>query len=342
MKNLLLILSILLFSTCQFQRTIEPTISNDTLLETIAFGSCNKENSPQPLWQYIIENEPDLWVWTGDNVYGDTEDMQVLKQKYDLQKNNPEYQKLLNTCPVVGIWDDHDYGVNDGDKHYPKKDESKNLMFDFLEVATDNEARTRSGTYQAYSFGETNKMVKVILLDARYFRDELRKEGTPYHYVPNDTGDVLGEAQWTWLENELSDKSINLTVIACGIQFLAKDHRFEKWANFPNARQRLFDLLEEKQPNATILLSGDRHIAEISKIKLDNLPYDLYDITSSGLTHSYEAVGNELNQLRVDNKLSGQKNFGLLKINWNTSPLKIKVEIRGLNNQLIFDQDIEF
>ncbi len=320
----------------------KPLKTNKTL-STIAFGSCNKQYLPQPIWEFVTQNKPDLWIWLGDNIYGDTENMDTLKKKYDLQKSNQEYQKLIRTCPIIGIWDDHDYGTNDGDKNYPKKAESRDLMLDFLDVSKKAPIRKREGAYQAYTFGKKEKKVKVILLDGRYFRDELTKDNSKKkRYLPNETGDVLGETQWQWLADQLSDKSINLYLIGCGIQMIPKDHRFEKWANFPRARQRLFDLLQEKQPKGVILLSGDRHIAEISKIKLDGLPYDLYDITSSGLNRSWENIGEEFNQYRVDNKMIGQKNFGLLKIDWNAQPLKVKVEIRGLQNKLHFDQEIDF
>ena len=347
MKRLILFFAaVVLISNC---KTASPEIvhskplKNKKTISTIAFGSCNKQHLDQPIWDFVVQNKPDLWIWLGDNIYGDTKNMETLKKKYDTQKLNPDYQKLLKLCPVVGIWDDHDYGTNDGDKNYPKKKESKALMLDFLGVPENAKVRSREGAYQSYTIGKKGKKVKIILLDGRYFRDELTKDDSKNkRYLPNKTGDILGEAQWQWLSEELSDTTIALNIIGCGIQFLPKDHRFEKWANFPQARQRLFELLIKKQPRGVILLSGDRHIAEISKIKLEGLPYDLFDITSSGLNRSWEDIGEEYNELRVDDKMTGQRNFGLLKIDWNSEPLKVMVEIRGLENKLHFDQEIRF
>jgi alkaline phosphatase D len=337
---------IILISSC---KTTPPTIvkskppNTKKSLTTIAFGSCNKHNMAQPMWEFVAQNQPDLWIWLGDIVYGDTENMDTLKNKYDAQKSNKEYQKLLKSCPVIGVWDDHDYGANDGDKNYPKKKESKALLMDFLDVPEKATVRKREGVYQSYTFGENEKKIEIILLDGRYFRDELSKDDSGENrYLPNETGDVLGEAQWKWLSQELSDTSIALYIIGCGIQMIPRDHRYEKWANFPQARQHLFDLLEEKKPKGVVLLSGDRHIAEVSKIKLDSLPYDLYDITASGLTHSWEDIGTEFNELRVDDKMTGEKNFGVLKIDWKAQPLKIYIEIRGLENKLHFGQEIQF
>jgi alkaline phosphatase D len=345
-KASFLLLVILLIFSCRKTQPVfvkpKPLNLNKSLT-TIAFGSCNKHNAPQPIWEFVVQNQPDLWIWLGDNIYGDTENMETLKKKYDAQKSNPAYQKLLKFCPIIGIWDDHDYGENDGDKNYPKKEESKELLLEFLDVPNKAAVRKREGAYQTYTFGKKNKKVKILLLDGRYFRDELTKDYSEKNrYQPNESGDVLGEAQWKWLSQELSDTSAALNIIGCGIQMIAKDHGYEKWANFPRARKRLFDLLEEKQPKGVILLSGDRHIAEVSKIKLDGLPYDLYDITSSGLSHSWQTIGEEYNELRVEDKMTGQKNFGIIKIDWNATPLKIKIEIRGLENKLHFEQDIKF
>jgi alkaline phosphatase D len=315
------------------------SLERQTTLQTIAFGSCNRQSSPQDMWRDVIANDPDLWIWLGDNIYGDSEDMDVLEAKYQMQKSNQLYTQLRKTTPVVGIWDDHDYGVNDGDKTYAKKDESKELMLNFLDVPPDAPVRQRRGAYQAYTFGPVGRQVKVILLDARYFRDELEKGTGGQRYKPNPAGDILGDAQWAWLEEELTDSQAQLHLIGCGIQMIPEEHPFEKWANFPAARQRLFDVLQKTKPAKAILLSGDRHIAEISKMELPLLDYPLYDVTSSGMTHAYTGAGEEPNRHRVG-ALIKQKNFGILRIDWAGSRPTVTAEIRGLGNGLLLERTL--
>lgn len=73
--------------------------------------------------------------------------------------------------PVIGTWDDHDFGKNDGDKHFEKKDYFRKLYLDFLDEPEDSIRRTRKdGLYESYYIGEEKK-VKAILLDVRYNRD---------------------------------------------------------------------------------------------------------------------------------------------------------------------------
>jgi alkaline phosphatase D len=300
-------------------------------LQTIAFGSCSHEDDSVHLWTDIVALKPDLWIWMGDNIYGDTQDMALMKHKYNIQKSNAEYQQLLKTCPVVGTWDDHDYGINDGGKFFAKKEQSKTLALDFLDVPKNAAVRKRPGIYDSYDFGPKGKRVKVILLDTRSFRDTVISSNVAgRRYEPNPDGDVLGDAQWKWLENELKKSAADLNIIVSSIQFLANDHYWEKWGNFPAARQRMIDLLVKSKPGNTFFISGDRHIGEISRLTLDGLPYALYDFTSSGLTHTWDGAREEKNALRVG-QLIIQKNFGLIRINWNNNLPNVEMEIRGKN-----------
>lgn len=329
-------------SSSAIDQAHQPIVAGHTqILHTIAFGSCSDEDESQPFWKYAIQNEADLWIWLGDIIYGDTEDPEVLKQKYDQQKSKPEYIELLKNTMVVGIWDDHDYGVNDGDKRYPIKKQSRDILFDFLDIP----APTNEGAYQSYVFGSGKQKVKIILLDTRYFKDPIQRNPTSVgqRYLPSENGDILGEAQWQWLASELTDSDAAIHVLCSGIQVIPIDHAYEKWSNYPVAQRRLYDLLVKTQASRTILLSGDRHLAEISRIELDSLAYPLYDITSSGMTHSYEEVDRigEKNRYRVSSILTGQKNFGQLLIHWEDDVPHVTAEIRGLGNHIIHQLELD-
>ncbi|WP_245558386.1 alkaline phosphatase D family protein [Fulvivirga imtechensis] len=334
-------LTIIIGSACHnIQRSeVESTAP---IINTIAFGSCSHQDNPEQLWTEITKAQPDLLILGGDNIYGDTHDMTLMKARYDKQKSRPEYQNLLNTVPVIGIWDDHDYGMNDGGKHFSKKDSSKWLMLDFLDVPADNPVWRREGAYNAYSYGPKNKKIKVILLDTRYFRDTLSADTlTSARYLPNKDGDLLGEKQWQWLEYELTDSDADMHILVSGIQVIAAQHDFEKWSNFPQSRERLFKLLVKTHPANTLILSGDRHIAEISKIDLEGLPYPLYDLTSSGLTHTWSEVWPEENKYRVGEMVI-KRNYGLVQINWQQSSPGIVFQVKGHNDSTFLEHHISF
>ncbi|CCG98208.1 hypothetical protein FAES_0194 [Fibrella aestuarina BUZ 2] len=316
----------------------ESPVASAKPISVIAFGSCSDQKRPQPLWDDIVAQKPDVWIWLGDNIYGDSESMDTLRTKYARQKANPVYGQLRQSASVIGVWDDHDYGVNDGGKEYPRRKESQQLMLDFLDVPGQSPLRTQEGAYSAHVYGPKGQRVKVILLDGRYFRDPLKKNGKDN--VPDPTGDMLGDAQWRWLETQLTNSDADVHVIGCGIQFLAEDHPYEKWANFPTSRQRLFDLLGKTKPKGAMLISGDRHIAELAKVNVPGLTYDLYDITSSGLTH-VSKPHEEPNRHRVG-EMVAKLNYGLITVNWNQKPLTATVRINGDERATYLTQEIKF
>lgn len=332
-----LILPVFQIACNSISATQESQTSEVEPLTTIAFGSCNRQDRDQPLWGPIVSHNPELFIWLGDIIYGDTDSMEVLKSKYELQDKHAGYQKLKANNPIIGIWDDHDYGRNDAGKEYPYRKESRDILFQFLDVPDSSSARKREGAYNSYNYGPKDKQVKVILLDARYFRDSLSMEDRVY--LPNEAGTVLGEEQWKWLEKELKENQAKVTLIASGIQILPKDHQFEKWANFPRERERLLNLIQQYQVQGAILLSGDRHIAEISKTELNGISHPIYEVTSSGLTHTWRSYQEEPNQYRVG-KLIAKLNFGLIELDWRANEVEVNMEVRGQADSLFLEQKL--
>lgn len=283
----------------------------------IAFGSCNHQWEEQPIWDKIDAQHPDIWIWLGDIIYADTESMIKMKSDYDLQTSNDEYQDFITDKIVYGTWDDHDYGANNSGKDYAQKDSSKMLLLDFLDVPSDNLVHTRPGVYQSYQQSLGEHLIKIILLDVRYFRDDPGSENT-----------IIGDEQWAWFENELQNSKADIHIIGGGSQFLPEDHRFEKWANYPSDRKRLLDLLDKYEVNLPLLISGDRHLAEMSLVPTDGgIP--VLEVTSSGLTHSYRGFTQETNRHRVGGDVVSSKNFGVIKLSSSTN---VQYEV-GLYNE---------
>lgn len=314
-------------------------------IQRIAFGSCSRQDLPNhQLWKEVNEVKPDLWIWLGDNIYGDTEDMDVMREKYNQQKSHSDYQKLLSQTDVIGIWDDHDFGANDVGKDYPKKDKSKTELFAFLDVPQNHPARDRKGAYQSYTYKGRQLSIKVILLDARYFRDSLvwaNANTAQKAAIRNTVGDILGEEQWTWLQSQLQDDSVELILLGSGIQVLPTQHRWEKWSNFPTARKRLLSLIDRSVKKPVILLSGDRHISETSKTKLDRYPYPLWEFTSSSLTSPITNQEPEANDYR-QKEIIYPRNFAVLQVDRQKQKLVCNIKFLGAENKMLQDHSVTF
>lgn len=297
-------------------------------IERIAFGSCGHQMGEQFIWNSVIAMQPELWIWLGDNIYGDTEDMNVLRRKYQQLGDNYNYQLLKATCPIIATWDDHDYGVNDGGKHYPKRAESQQVFLEFFGEPAASERWKQEGIYSSQVYGPKEKQVQVILLDQRYHRDD-----------PDTDADVLGEAQWKWLETEFRNSSAKVVLIGASFQFVSDQHPFETWGHFPSARERMLKLIKDTGVKGVIFISGDRHFAEISKLERDELPYPVYDYMCSGLTHANNFM-IEKNPHRMKGKAYFQRSFGFILFDWDKGT--VTLQNRKLNQKVSFEHIIPF
>jgi alkaline phosphatase D len=333
-----------------------PARAQEAVLSRIAFGSCAKQDQPQPIWDAVVETQPQLLLFLGDNIYADTKDMDVMRAKYRLLGDQPGYRKLKATCPVLATWDDHDFGADDSGANYPLRRESQQVFLDFFEAPADDARRTREGVYSARVFGPEGKRVQAILLDTRYFRSPLKTgyqagepgEGRRGRYLPQDdrSTTILGDAQWRWLEEQLRTPA-ELRVIASSIQVIANDHAWEAWGNFPHERERLLKLVRDTRAGGVLFLSGDRHLAEISRIAAgspEGVGYDLYDVTSSSLnapsgnkTKAGTRFGNEINTHAVG-RTYFDVNFGSIHVDWDQPDPVVRAQVRDEKGDVVLQQ----
>ena len=286
----------------------------------IGLGSCLDQDYPQPIWQSIKDEDLNYFIFLGDNVYGDTPSGSLRKMKSAYDKQKKVLPDFLDDISIFSIWDDHDFGINDGGADYRFKRQAQELYIDFWEIPKEDDRSNRDGIYFSKNEIFFDKKFKFIFLDTRFFRSKLK--GKKSNYVENIEPDatILGDDQWIWLENELKN-DFDFLFIFSSIQIIATDHRFEKWSNFPNERVKLFELLEQFN-DKTMFFSGDRHRAGIYRKN------GIIEVTSS----SMNKPGSFSNE--TDNYLIGktypQENYSVLEIFENTIKINIK-DVNGNN-----------
>lgn len=303
------------------------------LPKRIAFGSCAHQDHEQPILREVVAVGPEIFVYLGDNIYGDTLDMGVLQAKYDKLAGKGEFQDLRAKVAVTATWDDHDYGTNDAGKEFPMKEDSRRIFLDFWKVPKTSPRRTRPGIYGFHEYREGDRAIQLILLDTRFFRDPLkRKTGPPWKndYEPDpDSGKTfLGEDQWKWLEGKLSQPA-DVRIIATSIQFSHEYNGYESWTNLPVERQKMADLIRKTRANGVVFISGDVHWGEISRLPVEK-GYPLFDVTSSGLTEDWETV--EPNENRVGPAIRAN-NFGMIEIDWTKEDPEIALGVHAIGGK---------
>lgn len=321
----------------QVTNSIRSALSpKEKTVSRVFFGSCIKQDRPMPILGTMAEQKPDLMIYLGDNIYGDTEDMGVLQAKYDKLAANADFQRLRDSCPTLATWDDHDYGVNDGGADYAKRKESEQIFEDFWFGQTNTEARSHPGIYDAHVFGPAGKQVQVILLDTRYFRSPLKRGekrvGGSWLPDADPAKMMLGDQQWKWLKVQLQQPA-QVRIIASSIQFLAEDAGQETWSNLPRERQRMLDLIKATNANGVLFISGDRHWSELSRLE-DALSYPLFDFTSSSFNQLHKRGTPTKNGFRALPKTYHQENYGVISIAWDQPHPTLLLEIRDIHGDV--------
>lgn len=320
-----------------------PTVAlaGETALSRIAFGSCAHQDKPQPIWDRVDAFDPQLFLFLGDNIYGDTRDMAVLRAKYAKLAAKPGFQRLRRKTPCLAIWDDHDYGENDAGREYPMKQASKDIFLDFWMEPKTSPRRSRAGNYTSTIIGPDGRRVQIIMPDNRWFRSGLLgiteepKDRGPYLVNSDPAATMLGAEQWDWLEAEFK-KPAELRIFASSTQVLADAPGYEAWINYQADHQRLLDLIDFANVNGLIMISGDTHYAELSRLA-EGVPYPLYDLTSSGLTEVWPFLGP--NRLRVGEGFMGQ-NYGRILIDWEQRDPEIRLEVESIEGQIVLAETV--
>ena len=281
-----------------------------------------------PIFNAIKSENYDLFLMLGDNVYGDTDsnDLIELRDAYEKQREN--FDRLNLNFPFEAIWDDHDYGKNDGGEEYTYKEEAEQIFLDFWNIPQDDIRRNRPGLY----FEKTQEIdgisIQMIFLDTRFFRDALLptdEKGAPgkERYVPQtDTSlTMLGEDQWTWLQEQL-DKEVDHKIIVTSIQFLAMGHGWEAWKTLPHERQRLIDLVDQSS-SEVLFISGDRHRGGLYQFSTQSGKV-ISEMTSSSLNLAF-ANDEEDGPLRSGPTFV-QENYGEILLDKLTNTLTVNLK----------------
>ncbi len=313
---------------CLGSSTEDRTFS--TLPQKIVFGSCMHQDRPKPVLDLAAASGADLFVFLGDNIYGDTDDMTVLQGKYAQLETAPELVRLRESMDVIATWDDHDYGRNDAGAEYPYRQTSAEIFLDFWQEPAGTDRRTREGIYTSYLYEEHGKRLQIILLDLRTFRTRVLP-------VPNhdETVQMLGKAQWTWLEQQLM-LDADVRIIGSSTQFSHTANGYESWTNMPFEQQRLLDLIRTTAAGGVLFISGDVHWGELSRLDPDD-GYPIWDLTSSGITETWDSISKNKN--RVGEPVA-ENNYGSVTIDWNRRDPTILLELIDQDNVVRVSQEI--
>ncbi len=295
---------------------------------TVVLGSCLEQARPAPILGPMQAVGADLAILLGDNVYGDARlgdaTLPELRRAYATLSEVRGFAPFLGASPLLTTWDDHDYGMNDAGASFAFRELAERMFLTYWRVPEGDERWARPGVYTSRVYGGEGRRLQVVLLDTRTFKSEWaptpeRKPGQE-RYVPSDTGELLGEAQWGWLAGVLAEPA-DVRLVVSSLQVHADGHGWERWGLLPHERDRLYAALAARAGGAVVLVSGDRHRAGIYDRELPGGPYP--ELTTSSLNLSFGG-DEEAGPHRLGPTYVGE-NFGVVTVDWAAGTAALSV-----------------
>lgn len=291
----------------------------------------------EKIWPMVFKQHPDMLFLIGDNIYGDTKSpselsLPLVTDPKHLWKRHVEHAMSLSLyqskalVPVFATWDDHDYGINDGDKNFKFKLVSLEIFKSFFPITKNRFLTPNFGTGSVLRLNSHS----FFFLDGRSFRDSNKDEN----------GSHLGHAQQELLFSNL-EKSSHLNWLIMGDQFFGGYHRFDSFEGQHHQEFKKFTHKLKQMKKRYIFLSGDRHLVELIGLSEEEVGSATFEYTISGVhTKTYPgALARDPNPRRVDG-IDGQYNFGVFEIeNLNKAKSKIHFKAFTLEGEKISRRD---
>jgi alkaline phosphatase D len=295
----------------------------------IGFGACAGYTPwRERIWQRIASHNFPAFMLLGDNVYIDRPERPALQRYcYYRRQSRPEFRALTATTSIAAIWDDHDFGDNDSeggpDRFTPawKVDAWKVFRNNWSNMAYGG-GEEQPGVWHRWSIAD----VDVFMLDGRYYRTD----------VNIDAPSMLGPVQKQWLFDALRASTATFKLIASPVPFPdgAKpgewDWRSDTWEGYPDERAEIFSFIADHRINGVVLLTGDRHRADVWKIERTD-SYDLYEFQNARLTniHTHDSVPGALFSY------NDTCHFGRLRIDTTKADPTITYDIISIDGEVV-------
>jgi alkaline phosphatase D len=303
---------------------------------TVAFCSCFfYYNRPAPALDAILAEGPDVFVMAGDNCYyvqDEWLDEAAMMAAQLRNRNHESLRRLAGSLPVLGIWDDHDFGPNDSDGRFENKATS-------LEVFRRVWAQRSYGTDAITGIFSTVRMgpVELFLLDGRYDRVE--------------GAQILGQAQLAWLFEKLQASDAPVKVLVSGSQVLpeaAVALDWECWRrDAPGELAQLIAFVDQHDIRGVVLASGDVHLGYLLHEEGRSLPggrvgAELWELTSSPLANDTwpQTVARMGRPDRYIVREVESLNYGLIDVDLDRSGEEIRLILKDERGAVIFVQPI--
>jgi len=242
---------------------------------------------PFRLLDFAADENPDLWFFAGDTIYGDqtagglgpATDLEGYRAKYAQNRADPSLQRLSSAAAVWTQWDDHEV-TNDYDGGDAEPGITPQQIADAYQAFFENQPIRDQAVpgdarriYRSFPYGT---LAEFFILDCRQYRsrDAGRDGGgaDPYGILTNQpepdtiarlqdpSRTMLGAAQLAWLKAGLSASAARWKFVLSSVTFTSLlAEPYDRWDGYDAERLDLLRFIDGSGIDGVVILSADIH-----------------------------------------------------------------------------------
>jgi alkaline phosphatase D len=219
------------------------------------------------------------------------------RARYTLYKSDPDLQAAHAACPWIATWDDHevdnDYAGDrpedgmDRDRFLERREAAYQAYYENMPLP--QRMQPKGPEMRIYTHLNWGRLARFYILDTRQYRswqvcprpnrrggsNTVDIEACPQVASPNRS--MLGRRQERWLDDALGESGAVWNVFAQPTTMAQFDQKpgpgrrawTDGWDGYPAARRRLLDSAVSRKARNPVVIGGDVHSFNVSRLRLD-------------------------------------------------------------------------
>ena len=217
----------------------------------------NYPNLPAPVYAQIAADAPSFVMQIGDFDHRNPKTLSSMRTMHrdvrgPAMASGADFaEHISDAFPLFHMWDDHDYGKNDGDKLFAGRASALLAFQEYFPTPT--LPNPTAGVWHSFSFAQAD----FFMLDLRSQRDpHSDPEG---HDKSILDGDNIANGQKNWLQAGLLSSTAAWKFVITTVPFNPTVQKKDGWAEYDTERQEILDFITANHIHGVVLISADMH-----------------------------------------------------------------------------------
>jgi alkaline phosphatase D len=218
-------------------------------------GASNPTRSA-PAYAAAAANNPAFVMQIGDFDHRNPTSLAAMRSMHRQIRNDSTAEgrdfaaSIAPHFPFFHIWDDHDYGKNDGDKNFAGRAAALQAFNEYYPTPG---RPNPAGIWHSFEYAQA----EIFMLDVRSQADPRLDPDGPAKSMLD--GDNIPNGQLDWLKDGLLNSTARWKFIVSGVTFNPGTKPYDAWGGYQRERQEILDFIRVNNIEGVIVVSGDLH-----------------------------------------------------------------------------------